>query len=94
MAKKTTTVHEQENDLNLKREAVCQYYIKNQALFGNGTAILCGGVRLEFLSAGLGKAARHRRNYLLDFSDPAARPCNGMPVQNRLASTVSPTETG
>jgi hypothetical protein len=29
MAKKTTTVHEQESDLNLKREAFCHYYIKN-----------------------------------------------------------------
>ena len=36
MAKKTTTVHEQESDLNLKREAFCRYCIKNQALFGNG----------------------------------------------------------
>src|SRR5258706_4386081 len=38
MAKeKPTTAPEQEIDLNLKREAFCQYYTKNQALFGNAT---------------------------------------------------------
>ena len=28
---------EQENELNLKREAFCQYYTKNQEMFGNAT---------------------------------------------------------
>ena len=36
MAKKTTAP-EQESELNLNREAFCQYYTKNQALFGNAT---------------------------------------------------------
>jgi hypothetical protein len=38
MAKKEpTTAPEQETDLNLNREAFCQYYTKNQTLFGNAT---------------------------------------------------------
>jgi hypothetical protein len=34
---KKRTAPEAESDLKLKREAFCQYYTKNQALFGNAT---------------------------------------------------------
>lgn len=37
MAKKATTAPERENDLKIKREAFCQYYTKNQQMFGNAT---------------------------------------------------------
>jgi hypothetical protein len=35
--KKAPAAPEQESDLNIRREAFCQYYTKNQQLFGNAT---------------------------------------------------------
>ena len=71
---------EQENDLNLRREAFCQYYTKNQALFGNATLSYAeaSNIRLsriyrlrkrinEVVDRGIGddRRVRHRRCPLL-----------------------------